>query len=178
MTTRPDSTEYAPYYGQYIALVADGDIVATLAAQMETTLSLLRTLSEEQGGYAYAPGKWSIKELLGHVVDSERIFAYRALRIGRNDRTPLPGFEQDDYVASTDFNARPLKSLLEEFAAVRQANVQLFKHFTDEEWHRRGTANEKEVSARALAYIIAGHELHHLSTLKSLYLKANSGTDA
>jgi len=170
MTTRPDSTEYAPYYGQYIAMVQDGNIVATLAAQLETTLSLLRTLSEEQGRYAYAPGKWSIKQLLGHVIDSERIFAYRALRIGRNDRTPLPGFEQDDYVANTDFNARTLTNLIEEFAAVRQASVQLFKPLTDEEWQRRGVANEKEVSTRALAYIIAGHELHHVNTLKSLYL--------
>ena len=170
MTTRPDSTEYAPYYGQYIAMVPDGNIAATLVAQLETTLSLLRTLSEEQGRYAYAPGKWSIKQLLGHVIDSERIFAYRALRIGRNDRTPLPGFEQDDYVANTDFNARTLTNLIEEFAAVRQASVQLFKYLTDEEWQRRGIANEKEVSTRALAYIIAGHQLHHVNTLKSLYL--------
>src|SRR5882672_3457937 len=167
MTTRPDSTEYAPYYGQYIAMVPDGNIAATLLAQVETTLSLLRTLSEEQGRYAYAPGKWSIKQLLGHVIDSERIFAYRALRIGRNDQTPLPGFEQDDYVANTNFNARTLKSLLEEFAAVRQASVHLFKHFTNEEWLRRGTANDNQISTRALAYIIAGHALHHAITLES-----------
>jgi uncharacterized damage-inducible protein DinB len=171
MTTRPDSTEYAPYYGKYIALVPDGDITATLAAQLDTTLLRLRTLPEEQGSYAYAPGKWSIKELLGHVIDTERIFAYRALRIGRNDQTPLPGFEQEDYVVNTNFNARTLKSLLEEFTAVRQANVQLFKHFTDEEWLRRGRASDNEISTRALAYIIAGHAVHHANTLESRYLK-------
>src|SRR4051794_37281635 len=112
--TRPNSTEYAAYYGKYVTLVPDGDITMTLAAQLEDTLALLRALPEERGNYAYEAGKWSIKELLGHVIDTERIFAYRALRIGRNDKTPLPGFEQDDYVANTNFNARTLSSLLDE----------------------------------------------------------------
>lgn len=170
MTARPETDEYAPYYGKYIALVPDGDIAATLAAQLEDTLALLRSISEAQGSYAYAPGKWSIRELLGHLIDTERVFAYRALCIGRNDKTPLPGFEQDDYVANTDFNARTLGSLIDEFAAVRQANLQLFKHFTDAEWQRRGTASEKEVSTRALAYIVAGHELYHRDILKTRYL--------
>jgi uncharacterized damage-inducible protein DinB len=170
MTTRPETDEYAPYYGKYVTLVPDGDIATTLAAQLEDTLALFRSIPEERGSYAYAPGKWSIKELLGHVIDTERIFAYRALRIGRNDKTPLPGFEQDDYVDGTDFNARTLGSLIDEFAAVRQANLQLFKHFTDAEWQRRGTASEKEVSARALAYIVAGHELYHRDILKTRYL--------
>jgi len=168
--TRPNTTEYAPYYDKYVTLVPDGDITTTLAAQLEDTLALLRSIPEERGGYAYEPGKWSIKELLGHVIDGERIFAYRALRIGRNDKTPLPGFEQDDYVANTNFNARTLASLIDEFAAVRQANLSLFRYFTAEEWHRRGTASENEVSARALAYIIAGHELYHRDILKARYL--------
>jgi len=172
MTTRPDSNEYAPYYGKYIALVPEGDIAATLASQLESMLSLLRPLSEEQGNYSYAPGKWSIKQLLGHVMDSERVFACRALRIGRNDQTPLPGFEQDDYVANANFNARTLESLLQEFAAVRQASVQLFKHFTEEEWLRRGTANDNKVSCRALAYIIAGHSIHHTNMIESRYLNS------
>ena len=171
MNTRPDSTEYDPYYAGYVTLVPDGDIAATLAAQLQSPLAVWRTLSEEQGGYAYAPDKWTIKELLGHVIDSERIFAYRALRIGRNDPAPLSGYEQDDYVANTNFNSRTLGSLIEEFAAVREAGVQLFKHFTDAEWLRRGTANGKEISARALAYVIAGHALYHTGILKSRYLK-------
>ncbi len=170
MITRPETNEYAPDYGKYVTLVPDGVIATTLAAQLEETLALFHSISEEQGSYAYAPGKWSIKELLGHIIDCERIFAYRALCIGRNDKTPLPGFEQDDYVASTDFNARTLSTLIDEFAAVRQANLALFKHFTDAEWQRRGTASENEVSARALAYIIAGHELYHRGILKTRYL--------
>jgi uncharacterized damage-inducible protein DinB len=170
MTTRPDPTEYDAYFWKYIDLVPDGDIVATLTSQIENTLALLRTVSENKAAKPYAPGKWSIKEVVGHIIDAERIFAYRALRIGRNDKTPLPGFEQDDYVANTSFNGRTLASLLEEFAAVREATIQLFKHFTDEEWKRRGIANEKEISTRALAYNVAGHELHHVGILKSRYL--------
>ena len=168
--TRPDPTEYDPYFGKYISLVPDGDIVSILSSQVENTLALLRTITEQRGGHAYAPGKWSIKEVVGHVTDAERIFAYRALRIGRNDKTPLAGFEQDDYVANADFNARTLGSLVEEFEAVRRATVQLFKHFTLEEWQRRGTANNTEISTRAVAYSVAGHERHHVEILRSRYL--------
>ena len=170
MTTRPEPNEFAPYYGPYIAQVPDGDIATTLTRQFDATRTLLSSLPEERGIYAYAPGKWSIKQLLGHVADSERVFAYRALRIGRNDKTPLPGYEQDDYVACGNFNARSLSSLLEEYTAVRNASVQLFTHFTEEEWNRRGTANNNEVTVRALAYIIAGHELHHAGILRTRYL--------
>jgi uncharacterized damage-inducible protein DinB len=170
MTTKPEPTEYDPYFWKYIDLVPDGEIVAILSSQIENTIGLLRTVSEDKAAQSYAPGKWSIKEVVGHIVDSERIFVYRALRIGRNDKTPLAGFEQDDYVANTSFNRRMLASLLEEFAAVREATIQLFKHFTDEEWKRRGIANEKEISTRALAYNVAGHELHHVGILKSRYL--------
>lgn len=133
MTTRPDPGEYDAYFGKYIGLVPDGDIVAILNSQLENTLALLRTVPPEKAAQAYAPGKWSIKEVVGHLTDAERIFAYRALRIGRNDKTALAGFEQDDYVANTNFNGRTLNSLMDEFAAVRRANVQLFKHFTEEE---------------------------------------------
>jgi len=170
MTMRPESTEYAPDYGKYVMLVPDGDLAATLSRQLDATLALLSPLSEQQAAFAYAPGKWSIKEVVGHVTDGERVFAYRALRIGRNDKTPLPGFEQDDYVASANFNERTLSSLLEEFAAVRQASVQLFKNFTEKEWQRRGTANGQEITPLSLAYIIAGHELHHVDVLRTRYL--------
>ena len=168
--TKPETNEYAEYYGKYVSLVADGDINATLATQFEDTLKLLRSIPEAQGLHAYAPGKWTIKQSLGHMIDGERIMAYRALRVGRGDQTPLPGFEQDDFVANTDFNARSLGDLIEEFVAVRQASLQLFKHFTDTEWRRIGTASDNPVSARALAYIIAGHELYHDALLRERYL--------
>jgi len=170
MTTRPESNEYNPYYGKYVGRVADGDIVANLKTQFDITRKVLTAIPEERGGYAYEPRKWTIKQVLGHLVDSERVFAYRALRIARNDSTPLPGFEQDDYVATANFNSRTLRSLIEEFASLRTANLELFKNFNDAEWLRRGTASGYGVSARALAYIIAGHELHHLGILKTRYL--------
>jgi hypothetical protein len=168
--TKPDTTEYAPYYGKYVSLVPDGDIVATLEKQIGGTLQLLRGLSEEQGNHRYEPGKWSIKEMLGHLIDTERIFAYRALCIGRNDKTPLPGFEQDDYVANATFDAARLSDLADEFAMVRNANVRMLRGFSDEAWLRSGTASGNGLSARAAACIIAGHELYHLDILKTRYL--------
>jgi hypothetical protein len=168
--TKPETNEYVEYYGKYVSLVADGDINATLAAQCSDTLKLLRSIPEAKGSHAYAPGKWTIKQALGHVIDTERIMSYRALRIGRGDTINLPGFEQDDFVANTDFNARTLADLIDEFVAVRQCTLHLFKHFTDAEWRRIGTASNNPVSARALAYIIAGHELYHDALLRERYL--------
>jgi uncharacterized damage-inducible protein DinB len=169
-TARPDSTEYAEYYGRYISMVPDGNISAILKNQFEATLSFFKTLSEERAEHAYAPGKWTIKEVVGHLMDAERVFAYRALRIGRNDPTPLPGFEENDYVAAANFNKRTLADIVEEFAAVRRATVELFRRFDEREMQRRGTANQKAVSTRAVAYIIAGHELHHTGVIKTRYL--------
>ena len=133
MTTRPDSTEYASYYQKYVDLVPDGEIVGILGSQIQNTLSLLKNVSEEKAGQSYAPGKWTIKEVVGHMIDTERIFAYRALCVGRNDKTPLPGFEQDDYVAGANFNTRPLSGLIEEFACIRSASIHLFTPFTEAE---------------------------------------------
>src|SRR5438874_2743196 len=146
MTSKPDPIEYAPYYEKYIGLVPEGEIVSTLNSVLESTLSILGGLTEENAISAYAPGKWSIKQVVGHVIDSERVFTYRALCVGRNDKTPLPGFEQDDYVAATDFNARPFPTLLDEWMVVRQSGIHLFKHFSAEEWLRRGTANQNEIT--------------------------------
>ena len=168
--TKPETTEYAPYYGKYISLVADGDIVTTLENQIDATLQVLRGLGEEKGNHRYAPGKWSVKEMIGHLIDTERIFAYRALCFARNDKTPLPGFEQDDYVANADFDSARLADLADEFAAVRKANVSLFRRLSDEAWLRSGTASGNGLSARAAAHIIAGHELYHLDILKTRYL--------
>jgi len=172
LITRPGADEYAPYYGTYIGKVPDGDLRAMLASQIAETLELIRSIAESRGGYRYAPDKWSIKEVLGHLADSERIFSYRALRIGRGDTTPLPGFEQDDYVKSGGFDARTLRDLADELAAVRQATLHLFAHLDPKALERRGTASGKPVSVRALAYIIAGHERHHVGILKSRYLSA------
>jgi uncharacterized damage-inducible protein DinB len=167
---KPEADEYASYYGKYVTLINDDDIVAALTAQLDNTVACLRGLSEAQGQHAYEPGKWSVKELLGHIIDTERIFAYRALRIARGDGTPLPGFEQDDYIANANFNATPLADLTTEFELVRQSNLAMFKQFSDEAWLRRGTASDNPVSVRALAYIIAGHEVHHLNILRARYL--------
>jgi hypothetical protein len=170
---RPDETEYLPYYGKYISLVPDVDILSRLGEQLEGTLVLLRGIPESRGGFRYAPGKWSIRELVGHLIDSERIFAYRALRFSRNDRTPLPGYEQDDYVENASFDDYPLGELAAEFESVRHSTLFLFKHLRADAWMSRGLANESEASVRALAYIIAGHELHHMQLLRDRYLQAS-----
>ena len=168
--SKPDETEYLPYYGRYISLVPDGQILALLSSQLDETLALLRDIPESQAGFRYAPDKWSIKELVGHVIDTERIFAYRALRFARNDRTPLSGYEQDDYVHNASFDSYSLGELAAEFESVRRSTLFLLKHLDGEAWLRRGLASESEVSVRALAYIIAGHELHHRGILRSRYL--------
>lgn len=167
---KPDPSEYLPYYGRYIALVSEGDVLGTLEAQMADTQALLRGVPASMSTYRYAPGKWSVNEMLGHMVDSERIFAARALRFARADTTPLPGFEQDDYVRNASFDACPLSELAAELDTVRRSTIFLFRHLTEEAWQRSGVANNANVSVRALAYIIAGHELHHRGILKSRYL--------
>lgn len=175
---RPEATEYAPYYGKYVSLVADTDILTSLSRQLDETLALLASISEEQAGYRYAPGKWSIKQLVGHVIDTERIFGYRALRFARNDKTPLQGFEQDDYIREASFDDYTLSDLASEFAHVRRSSLSLFKHLNKEAWERKGVASNNEVSVRALAFIIAGHELHHMNILRNRYLQSSAGNSA
>ena len=172
IVSRPGETEYSPYYGKYVSLVSGDDALAALGGQVSETLALLRGVPESQGNFRYAAGKWSIKELVGHVIDAERIFAYRALRFARNDRTPLPGYEQDDYIRHASFDACSLADLSAEFESVRRATLYLFGHLDAEAWGRAGVASEAEVSVRALAYIIAGHELHHARILRDRYLPA------
>ena len=167
---RPDKTEFAPYYGRYIDKVPDGPIVDVLASGMNETLALLRSIPEARADHRYAPGKWSIKEVVGHVIDGERVFAYRALRFARRDETPLASFEQDDYVAAGNFGARTLSDLADELETVRRATIHLFRHFDETQISRRGTAADNPVSVRALAYIIAGHEAHHRGVLREHYL--------
>lgn len=168
--TKPASDEYAPHYQKYVALLPDADVVATLGRQLDATRALLESIDEAQAGSRYAPDKWSIKELVGHLVDSERVFAYRAMRFARNDQTPVSGFEQDDYVLNGDFDSRTLVDLAAEFADLRRSNIHFFQGLSEDAWQRRGTANDSAVSVRALAHIIAGHETHHVEILKTRYL--------
>jgi hypothetical protein len=173
ITGRPDSNEYAPYYGKYISLVPEGDILVTLERQLPDTVALLAP-READGDYRYAPGKWSVKESFGHVIDTERVFSYRALRIARNDQTPLAGYEQDDYVKYGPFAQCTLPAMLEEFTSVRKATVALFRALDQAAWSRRGTASNNEVTVRALAYMIAGHELHHRKLFQDKYFSARA----
>jgi len=166
---RPQPGEYSPYYDRYLSLVADNDILSTLDEQRRQTLLVLSGRSEADGDFRYAPDKWSAKEVLGHVCDTERVFAYRALRIARADATPMEGFEQDDYVRNGPFAYRPLADLIEDYIAVRRATVSLLRSLDEAAWSRRGIANKNEVSVRGLAYIIAGHELHHRRILEQKY---------
>lgn len=168
-TVRPNADEFAPYYGTYVGAVPDGDITRTLAQQGDTFLARLKQLGEEQAAFAYAPGKWTVKEVVCHITDAERIFAYRALRIARDDATPMASFDENAYAAACGATDRPLETLLGEFAAVRAATLALLAGLPEAAWTRRGTASGKEVSVRALAWIMAGHAMHHASVLKERY---------
>ena len=166
---RPEPGEYAPYYDRYISLVQGTDILGTLDAQRRQMVLLLSGRDEKDGDFRYAPNKWNAKEVLGHVCDTERIFAYRALRIARGDQTPLAGFEQDDYVRNGPFASAPIGEMVEDYIAVRRATLTLLRNLDEAAWTRRGVANKNEVSVRALGYIIAGHEVHHRRILEEKY---------
>jgi uncharacterized damage-inducible protein DinB len=169
---RPAPDEYDPYYQRYIDQVADGDLLELLRRQVEETATLLAGVKERDAGFRYAEGKWSIREVVGHVSDVERIFVYRALCFARRERGGLPGFEEDDYVANAKFSSRPLGDLMAEFRAVRAATTAFFGGLDSEELRRKGTANNRPYSVRALAYIIAGHERHHTRILAERYVGA------
>jgi uncharacterized damage-inducible protein DinB len=170
---RPQSGEYAPYYERYISLIEDNDILATLDRQRREMVLLLSGLSEEQGDFRYAPEKWSAKQVLGHVCDTERVFAYRALRISRGDATPMEGFEQDDYVKNGPFARHVIAEVIEDYIAVRRATISLLRSLEEAAWSRRGVANQNEVTVRALAYTIAGHEAHHRRILEEKYFEGS-----
>jgi hypothetical protein len=172
---RPQPGEYAPYDDRYISLVPGEDILDTLDQQRRQTMVLLCGPDDEDGDFRYAPDKWSAKEVLGHVCDTERVFAYRALRIARADATPMEGFEQDDYVRNGPFAYRTLADLIEDYIAVRRATLSLLRNLDEAAWCRRGIANKNEVSVRGLTYIIAGHELHHRRILEEKYFAVSRG---
>ena len=168
---RPLDDEFATYAKPDIDYVAGDDAVGVLAAQGKDVVALLASLDEETiRARRYAPGKWTVKEVIGHLIDDERIFAYRALCLARGDTRPLAGFDENEYIAASDFESRTLASLVDEYRSVRAATLSLFESLTAEEWVRRGNVNGYEASVRGLAFHMAGHELHHLRTLREKYL--------
>ncbi|CAN5505205.1 DinB family protein [soil metagenome] len=170
VAARPSKDEYAEYYETYISLVEETDIVAAMQNQLQEIEQFFAGISEEKSLYAYAEGKWTIKEVIGHLSDGEKIFAYRALRISRADKTPIEGFEQDGYIENSNFNSMKLADLVEEFVLSRKLTLILFKNLTEEAWTRIGTANNDTISVRALAYIMVGHIRHHIKILRERYL--------
>lgn len=166
---RPGPDEYAPFFADYIARVPDGDIVHILEAQLAATQTLLAPLRREQALARPTPEDWNTLEVLGHITDGEQIFVYRALRIARGDPTPLAGFEQDDYVRAAGCSTRTLDELLQAYAAQRQATLALLRGFDADAWLRRGTVADYPCSARACAYIAAGHELYHIADFHARY---------
>ncbi len=171
MIDRPQPDEYFEYYGRYIDKVPDGDICSVLADELQATLELLGRVAPDREDYAYAPGKWSIREVIGHVTDAERVFAYRALSFARRDPAPLPSMEENDWADISNAGQRSLAELADEFAAVRRSSIALFKGFDGEMSQLRGTASGCEFSVRSIAYILAGHEMHHRGVLAERYLR-------
>ena len=171
----PAPGEYAPYYETYIRLAPETDILGALARQLDGTLSLLRSLTETQAAFAYAEGKWTVREVIGHIIDCERVFAYRGLCFARGDETPLPGFEQDDYIRNGGFELRSPENLAVEFEHLRRSNIALFASWDEATQSRRGMANGNPMSARAVPFILAGHERHHLNVLEERYFPLMPG---
>lgn len=174
MQRRPEKSEYAPDYATYIDLVPDGDIFQILDHQMKETVLLLKGTSEKQSQFRYAPDKWSLKEVIGHMADSERIMSYRLLCIARGETTSLPGFNQNIYVHNSIFHNQSMEDLLANLTVVRQSTIHLLKGLNPETWSCRGTANGSDVSVCALVSIIAGHELHHRQIIKERYMSSET----
>ena len=173
MTTRPDRTEAAAFYFTYIDKVPDGDIVERLEAQGREVLDLLRGISDAQSQYRYAADKWSIREVLNHINDTERVFTFRALWFARGFESPLPSFDQNVGVAAARADEVAWPVLVDEFQALREATLALFRTLPDEAWARGGVASDKQVSVKALAYMVAGHVIHHLGILNTRYLASD-----
>ncbi|WP_312471944.1 DinB family protein [Neobacillus sp.] len=172
MFQRPQTSEYPEYYVPYVNLVPEGDLLSVLNENLAETVALFEGISVGDGNFRYAPGKWSIKEVLGHMADTERIMSYRLLRIGRGDQTPLAGFNENDYIAEAGLNNLSIKNILDDFASVRNATITLIQNMSEKAWAKVGFANNTEVTPRAIAYIIAGHAIHHLNILNERYLSA------
>lgn len=172
MSQRPTKEEYAESNEKYLKLVPEqGEFSDVLLELSETVFALFEGLTEEQAAYRYAPGKWSLKQLLGHLTDSDRIMAYRVLRLSRGDETPLPGYDENDFVNAADFDSYSLEELIRQFKATRQSTLALFGAIPEKAWTRKGNTNGHPISARAQASLLIGHELHHLNIIKERYLK-------
>ncbi|HXE04387.1 MAG TPA: DinB family protein [Bryobacteraceae bacterium] len=170
---RPQENEFSPHAKVYVGHVYSDDLIQVLADQIRKTVALLRPLDEERALLSYAPGKWTVKQTIGHLSDTERILSCRILRIARGDTTPLPGFEQDEYVPNAGSNERSLENLLQEFVVVRESTLALVRGLPPEAWSRRGTTSGLSVTVRGLAFTLAGHELHHFKILEDRYLRAS-----
>lgn len=166
---RPAANEYGAYYGNYIGKVPDGDIFAMFTEQIDTLNHMLGKYTNEQGDYRFGEKEWSIKEVVGHLIDAERIFAYRALQFARGNPAPLPGFDQDDFVRESNYSQRSLSDLLQEFELVRRSNLLLFRNLSPEIYLRPGTASNNPFTVRALLYVMVGHVIHHIGSLHSDY---------
>lgn len=166
---RPDPSEYNPYFERYISLVSGDRVVPVLTEQVTPLREMLRDLNDERAAYRYAPGKWSVRESMGHVVDTERVFGYRALWVARGDTAPLPSFDQDAFAAVAGHDHCSLTELVDEFVQLRQSHIMMFNHFPDDAWARVGEAGGNPLSARAAAFIMAGHVNYHLALFKERY---------
>lgn len=169
---RPQKNEYNSYYDTYISKV-DDNVINFMEAQLMKFVSIFNSIPAEMENYSYADGKWSIKEVLGHITDSERVFAYRALCIARGEKKSMPGFDQNEYANAANFKDRQCSDILNEFRLQRESNIILFKSFSDEVLNKLGTANDKSITVRALLFIITGHAEHHLDIIKTKYLQNN-----
>jgi hypothetical protein len=171
MTSRPGADEYAAAFAGYVAAIGDDeDVLAVLATQLDQVLALLGSVPDSRGDHHYAPGKWSLKEVVGHLSDTERVWAYRALRIARGDSTPLPGFDDQAWIAELGAADLLLADMVSEWGHVRRATLALFRHLPSAAWQRRGTAGDHPASVRAFPYVIAGHTRHHLEVVEARYL--------
>ncbi|MGI4803429.1 MAG: DinB family protein [Janthinobacterium lividum] len=168
--TQPQPEEYAPFYKGYIDLIGDQNVLQTLASNQSKTYDFFLSLPAEKADFAYAEGKWSIKEVLGHLIDTERIMSYRLLRFSRADHQPLAGFNENFFSSRSNYKTRTLASLADEFSLLRKSNLYLYQNLNPEQLKRQGTASNATVSVKALLYIIAGHELHHLKIIRERYL--------
>ena len=166
----PAADEFDPYYAGYIDRVEGKQLSLILRQQRAKVIELLASLRDEQAGYRYAPDKWSLKEVIGHLIDTERVFVYRAMSIARDEKQSLPGFDQNEYVVTGDFDSRPLEGLIREYEAVRNASLAFFESLDEASWLKTGMANDVTVSVRAIGYIVPGHEAHHLAILEERYL--------